>query len=145
MALASTLPFSKIRLLVENPATPNTFVKICGVNQRTLNRTKSFGEQPVPDCADDDLPSAIVRALESDDWNISFNGVLTAEGVETSEAFYSASTSWRIKWEEEFPAPVGLKTFSGRAHMQDMSHDVSRGTHGTITATLIADGKLTRA
>jgi hypothetical protein len=143
MAFATTLPFSKIRLLVENPATPGTFVKICGLNERSLSYTKELNSVVTPDCDNDDAPASTEYDVASDGWTVSGNGVLTAEGYPIAEAFRAAGVAWNIRYEEDFPAPLGLKTYSGKAFLQSLEVNASRGTRGTMTFTLQGSGPLT--
>jgi hypothetical protein len=145
MAFGTTLQYSRMRLLIEDPAVPGTYVKVCGLNSRGLSTQKNLNEIVTPDCDDDDAPAVTEYDVASSGWSISGEGVLTEQGFPIMEKFRAAGVPWNIKYELSFPGAVGLVTYSGVAFLQSLELNASRGTRGTITFSIQGSGALTKS
>lgn len=75
MAIAPTADFDELVLEVEFTAGSDTFTKVCGMSDFTINRTNNTDSSNVPDCADESLPHYTKRAVTSQDIGISGTGV----------------------------------------------------------------------
>lgn len=144
MAQATTLSYSKFRVLVGDGASPEVFTAPCGFNTRSLNRTKELSEIDIPDCDDEDSPAWVGREVKSLDWNVSGEGVLALEAVPTWEEFYDSTVSRNVRIEMEFPGTVGVIILQGRAHLSTYEIGGERGEKTTVSVELTGDGALAR-
>jgi hypothetical protein len=133
-----------MRLLVEDPAVPGTYVKVCGLNSRGLSFQKNLNEVVTPDCDDDDAPAVTEYDVASSGWSISGEGVLTEQGAPVMEKFRAAGVPWNVKYELSYPGPLGLLTYSGAAYLQSFELGASRGTRGTLTFSIQGSGVLAK-
>lgn len=144
MAVGTTLTYARMRLLVEDPALPGTYVKICGLNSRGLSLSKELQSIITPDCDDDDKPAVTEYDVGSTGWSVSGEGVLTEEGFPVANKFYEAGIAWNIKYELAFPGLLGTVIYSGKAFLQSLELNASRGTRGTITFSIQGTGALAK-
>lgn len=142
MAQAVTLTFSKFRVLLGDGATPEIFDAPCGFNARALNQSKNLTEVDIPDCDNEDAPTWVGRDVRSMTWSVTGEGVLAADSVQDWEAFWASNTSKSVKIEMEFPAPTGLITKTGKAHLATYNVGANRGERATINVEMQGDGEL---
>ena len=145
MAQATTISFAKLKVYLEDPATPGVYVAPCGFNQRSFTRSKNLSEIDVPDCDNEDLPAEVGREVRSLSWTVSGQGVVAGEAVGTWDKMFADADSWNVKIEEVFPAPTGTITYTGKAHLESLEHGANRGDKCTISVSLQSDGALTRS
>lgn len=145
MAQATTISFAKLKVYLEDPASPGVYTAPCGLNQRSFSRSKNLTEVDVPDCDDEDKPAEVGREVRSLTWSVSGEGVLASESVATWDKMYADADSWNVKIEEVLPAPTGTITYTGKAHLESLEHGANRGEKCTISISLQSDGALTRS
>jgi predicted secreted protein len=145
MAQATTIKFSKFRVLLGDGASPEVFTAPCGFNSRSLKRTKGTNEIDIPDCSDEDAPAWVGREVKSLDWSVSGEGVLAAEAVAAWEDFFDSIDSRHVQIEIEFPAPVGTITMNGSAHLTNYEVNGERGGKVQLSIELVGDGALVTA
>lgn len=89
------------RLIVQigNGATPTeVFAHTCGANTFNIKLTNNLGEQTVLDCDDPlDLPSVIVRYLESQDTSVTIAGTVTTAAWPTWRSWADTGAAKNIK------------------------------------------------
>jgi hypothetical protein len=142
MAAATTITFSKVRVLLGDGASPEVFTAPCGFNARAFNRSKNVNEVVVPDCDDEDAPAWVGRDVISLTWNITGEGVLAQESVESWEEFFNSNSSRMVRVEFEFGGSVGLIAYEGAAHLTTYNLGANRGERATINVELQGDGAL---
>src|SRR5690606_11224625 len=115
MAQPTTARPGKMRILLGDGGSPESFSAPCGLTSRAFSPTKNFGESPVPDCDDPDAPYWIGRDVQSMSASVSGEGVLAAEAAETwMEATFSTE-SVNVLIEIEFT--TGVWSFAGAFHV----------------------------
>jgi hypothetical protein len=142
MAQATTFPFSAMKVLLGDGASPETFSVFCGMNARSLNETKNFSEIDIPDCADEDAIAVVGREVRSTDWNISGEGVLADEAIDAIETFYSNPLSTNLQVILYDALDVARVTKSGRGHLSTKNWSANRGEKVTLSVEIVADGAL---
>src|SRR3954447_3404006 len=94
MALATTVPFSKFKVLLGNGATPTeTFTSPCGLTANSIAFTKATNTTVTPDCLDPDAPGWEERDAVSQSATIAGNGVLATESLGTWWANFNTTDS----------------------------------------------------
>jgi hypothetical protein len=145
MADGTTLTFARTRLFFEDPATPNVYVKACGMNSRGLEMTSELNKILVPDCDDDDKPAVAVFDITETGWAVNGEGALTEEGWPILKKFKKASVPWNVKIELAWPGALGTEIHTGKAFMQNLKLDASRGTRGVVSFSIQGSGTLAEA
>lgn len=144
MAQATTLTFSKFRVLLGDGAEPEVFSAPCGFNARALNQSKNLTEVDIPDCDDEDAATWVGRDVRSMTWSVTGEGVLAAESVEEWDEFFESTVSKTVRVEMEFPSPVGIITKTGKAHLATYNQGANRGERAAINVEMQGDGELVR-
>lgn len=145
MAKATTLTFSKFRVKIGNGATPEVFSAPCGFTSKSFNRSKSLNETNVPDCDDEDAPSYTERDVVANTWSVSGQGVMAAESVELWDRAYDSIESVNVLVEIDYPMPVGLVTYAGKAHIESIEDTGEKGQRVLRNISMQGDGVLTRS
>lgn len=140
MAAATTIKFSRFRVLLSDGASPITFSAPCGFNQRSLNRTKELTEIEEPDCDDEDDPAWIGREVKSLSWSVTGEGVLPQESVRMWETFFGSSSSRGVRLELLYPSETIF--YEGMAHLANYTIGANRGEKVTVNIDLQGDGAL---
>lgn len=143
MAQAVTLRYSKLRILLGNGDSPETFDFPCGLNARALNRSKALNEIDIPDCDDEDAPAWIGREVRSLDWSVTGEGVLDESAHVMWEEFFNDLDSRTVRIEIE--KSTGTEAFEGRAHLQTYNLTGNRGEKVGVNIELVGDGALASA
>jgi predicted secreted protein len=145
MAQATTMSFSKMRILLGDAGSPETFSAPCGLNTRALRRLKNTNEIDIPDCDDEDAAAWIGREVRSLDWSITGEGVLAVEAIEAWEAFFTGTTSKNVQIEIETGGSPGTITMNGAAHLTSYEVTANRGEKVSVSIELSGDGALVTA
>lgn len=144
MARATTANFYQMVLEVEVTAGSGVYSKLCGLTSRGINRQSNMSTSEVPDCADESLPAAVERAVQSQEVTVSGSGVWAAESHEVMlDWWYSGATkSVRI---QHVNAAVGDTEYeTGNAYLVSISNQAERGTKVTAEISIEFDGIPTR-
>ena len=139
MAKAITEAFHEMVLEIEDD-TPGTWLKICGLTERGVNRTHNMQTSEVPDCDDESLPAELERAVQSSEVTIAANGVWAAQSHQLMlDWWYSAATkNVRI---QHVKAAVGDTEFeTAPAYITSLNNVAARGTKVTADLTIEFDG-----
>jgi predicted secreted protein len=143
MARATTESFHEMVLEVETD-TPGVYAKLCGLTGRTISRTSNMSTTEVPDCDDESLPSALERAVQSQEITVSGTGVWAAQSHGTMmDWFYSGATkNIRIG---HLRAEVGDTEYeTGPAYLVSLNNTAERGAKVTAELEIQFDGIPTR-
>jgi hypothetical protein len=144
MARATTANFAQMVLEVEVTEGSGVYSKLCGLTSRGVNRQSNMSTSEVPDCADETLPAAVERAVQSQEVTVSGSGVWAAESHEVMlDWWYSGATkSVRI---QHVNAAVGDTEYeTGNAYLVSISNQAERGTKVTAEISVEFDGIPTR-
>ena len=144
MARPSTAKFGKMRILLGDGGSPETFSAPCGLTGKGISLSKDLSEVNIPDCDDPDKPDWKGRDVQSLSMEITGEGVLAAESVSTwLEAAYSIE-SINAKVEVEFSQgeTLGLLTFLGAFHVASFSVNGSSGERVQSSISLQSDGEV---
>lgn len=140
MAEATTIAFNKLRILLGDGASPETFSAPCGFSQRSLNRVKTLKEDLSIDCDDEDAPAWKARTVESLEWSVTGEGVLPQESIGFWEAFFASGDSVNVRIEMLYPSDT--RFFLGKAHLANYTVGANRGEKVTMNIDLQGDGEL---
>jgi predicted secreted protein len=143
MASASVISYAKFVLLLERPSLVGTFSAACGMNERSLQISKSLNDVNVPDCTNEDAPSWVGRDVVSQSWSVSGQGVLAEEADAVWEEFLFGTISWNVQIKKIFAGARGTRTMVGKAHLSDFTYGATRGGKVTVNLSLQSDGALT--
>ena len=144
MARPTTYVGSTVAIFLEDPASPGTFLRPCGLNNHTATFSKQTQEILVPDCDDPELPAWIARGVESLDFSATGSGLLAAEAIDAWWAAFNTT--------ESIPARiyVGKATdttngrfWEGRVHITSLEIGGERGGKASASVTIVSDGELT--
>lgn len=127
----------KMRILLGDGGSPETFSAPCGLTSRSFSPTKNFGESTVPDCDDPDAPYWIGRDVQSMSASVSGEGVLAAEAAETWMDATFSTESVNVQIEIEFT--TGVWSFSGAFHVT-ASITANQGEKVSVSVSMESDG-----
>ena len=135
---------SSVAIFLEDPASPGTYLRPCGLNDHTATFTKEFETVNVPDCDDPELPAWVERGVSSLDFSASGNGVLAAEAVDAWwEAFNTTeSINARIYVGKPTDTANG-RYWEGKVHISNFEAGGARGGKASASVSLVSDGELT--
>lgn len=143
MARPTTYVGSTVAIFLEDPASPGTFLRPCGLNNHTATWSKATQEILIPDCDDPELPAWIARGVESLDFSATGSGLLAAEAIDAWWAAFNTT--------ESIPARiyVGKATdttngrfWEGMVHITSLEIGGERGGKASASVTLVSDGEL---
>lgn len=140
MALATTVPFSKFKVLLGNGASPTeVFASPCGLTANSIAFSKATNSTVVPDCADPDAPGWEERDAVSQSATIAGNGVLATESLAAWWAAFNQTHTINARVQVDMTAPAG-GWWSGAFHLTAFEPGGSRGTRSVVTIRMDSDG-----
>lgn len=142
MAKPVTIRFGMFAVMLGNVATPGVYAAPCGFTSKSLQLTKELNEVTIPDCDDPDAVAWIGRDAASLSAQVSGEGVLAQEAVDTWLAAQESIDSIPIKIVLSFPAKT--VTWTGLAHVSDLTITGDLGQRVTMNVTIQSDGELVR-
>jgi hypothetical protein len=146
MAVAAlTATFAQFVVEVQTDVGPPiVWTKICGITTRGINRTSNMQTSEVPYCDDETLPSALERAVQSQEVTISGNGVWAAQSHEMMlDWWYSGAT--KIIRVQHVNAAVGDTEYeTGNAYLVSLNNQGEKGQKKTAELEIQFDGIPTR-
>jgi predicted secreted protein len=137
MALATTIPFSKTKVLLGNGATPEVFATPCGLTGDSVNFSKATNSTVTPDCDDPDAAGWEERDAVSQSATIAGNGVMATESVATWWAAYNRADTVNARFFLDAP---GGGHWDGAFHVTRFEVGGSRGNRSTVTIEMLSDG-----
>lgn len=142
MAKPTTLSFSKLIVMIQDPDTPAAYIAPCGLTTRGINFTKETNDVNVPDCDDPDAPSWLERGV------VSISGTITGEGVLAVEAFelwrdtFLSTDSKPMRMLVDTDSAVTGGHFSGNFHMTTFNLTGEPGEKIGVEVEFISDGEI---
>lgn len=143
MAKAITEAFHEMVLEVED-ATPGTWLKICGLTERGVNRTHNMQTTEVPDCDDESLPASLERAVQSSEVTIAANGVWAAQSHELVMDWWYSGQKQNIRVQNVLAETGDTEFETGMAYLTSLNNVAARGQKVTADMTIEFDGLPTR-
>ena len=141
MAYTDTLSGKLVQVAIGDGATPTeAFTVLCGILEKTLDRTKNITETTVYDCADVNAPPVVQREVENTDWSMNASGQLDRGALTGFEAAYNASGSRNVRF--IYKDTVINKYYQGKAIMSNLQIGATNGQKTTVSVNLVADGPL---
>lgn len=143
MAKPTTYKGSLVAIYLEEPGTPGTYIKPCGLNRHTVTFTKNAQEVNVPDCDDPEAPQWVERDVESLDFAASGEGILAAESVETWFDYFNQTDSVNARIYVGSPSDVANGYYwQGKVHVTSFEIEGQTGTRATVKLDVSSDGPL---
>lgn len=143
MAKPVTYKGSLIGIYLEDPDTPGTFIKPCGITGTQAQFTKGTQDIDVPDCDDPEAPAWVARAVQSLSFTASGDGVLAADAVPVWWDYFNTTESVEAR------IYVGSLTdtqngyyWAGRVHVDQLSVGGTRGQIANVSINVVSDGEL---
>ena len=143
MARAVTANFWELVLEVEDE-TPGTWIRICGLTSRGVNRTHNMQTSEVPDCDDESLPAAVERSVQSSEVTIAANGVWAAQSHEMMLDWWYGGVTKNIRIQHVNAAVGDTEYETGPAILQALNNVAERGPKVTADMAIEFDGLPTR-
>ena len=143
MAKPVTARFGKFRVYLGDNSSPIVYTAPCGFTSKSLTLTKNLSEVNIPDCDDPDAAAWVGRDVTSLSAQVSGEGVMASESVETWLDAWEDTDSVPIKIEIEFPAKT--ITWTGLAHVATFTAGAEQGGRVTCNIEMQSDGELVRA
>lgn len=144
MARPTTLRFGAAELwLSDAGSSPDQLIKICGLNEMSLEVAKETNDVTVPDCDDPDAPSWTQRDVVALAWTMSGSGILAQESLSLIE-----DITWQSNASDVRLVLVGGgdilgedRYYQGRGHAA-FNISGSRGEKIQIEVSIEGDGEL---
>lgn len=142
MTKPTTARFGKFRVLLGDASSPIIYAAPCGFTSKSLTLTKNLSEVNIPDCDDPDAAAWVGRDVQSLTAQVSGEGVLASESVDTWLDAWEDTDSVPVKVEIEFAAL--LVTWTGFMHVSTFTTGAQQGGRVTANIEMQSDGELTR-
>jgi Phage major tail protein 2. len=142
MAQATTIKSGKIKVMLGDGASPETFAAPCGFTDRSITFSKGLEEVRVPDCDDPDKVDWLGRDATSLSMSISGEGVLASESVDTWLEAWESVDSVSARIEIEFTNRTIV--WVGRMHVESLEVGASNGQRATMNVSMQSDGEMVR-
>lgn len=142
MAAPTTIKGGKVRVLLGDLNSPNSYSAPCGFTSRSVTLNKGLQEVNLPDCADPDAVDWLGRDATSFSMTISGEGVLASESVETWLDAFEETDSVQVMVEWQFPAK--LIRWLGNMHIESLETTAPNGQRATLNVSMQSDGEMVR-
>lgn len=143
MAKPTTYVGSSVAIFLEDPASPGTFLRPCGLNNHTANFSKATQEILVPDCDDPELPAWVARGVESLDFSATGSGILAAEAIDAWWEAFNTTESIPARIYVGKPTDTANGRFwEGNVHITSLEIGGERGGKASASVSLVSDGEL---
>lgn len=146
MALAKTIKFSKVIVLLESTTTPGTYSAPCGVESLTMTVNVETETTNVPDCANPDLASWLETDVVSQQMTIEGEGVLDGDAMQEWQKWWFGALSGQprnVRFFRDLTAINGGGNFTGPAILTAYSESGQRGQRWRNSFTIAFSGKPT--
>ena len=114
----------------------------CGFTSKSLQLSKDLNDVQIPDCDNPDEVAWLGRDAVSLSAQVSGEGVLAAESVDTWLEASENIESVPVKIILTFPAKV--ITWTGKMHVSELTIGAELGGRVTLNVTMNSDGELVR-
>jgi len=142
MAAPVTTKFGKFRVMLGDGNSPEQFAAPCGFTSKSLTLTKNLNEVNIPDCDDPDAVAWVGRDAVTLSMQVSGEGVLASESVETWLAAFESEAPVNVRVEIEFPAKTIV--WEGFMHIATFNPSAEQGGRVQISVEMQSDGEMVR-
>lgn len=142
MTQPSTTKFGKFRVMLGDGGSPEQFAAPCGFTSKSLTMTKNLNEVIIPDCDDPDAVSWVGRDAASLSMQVSGEGVLASESVETWLDAFESGDPVNVRVEIEFPAKTIV--WEGFMHIASLNPSAEQGGRVQLAVEMQSDGEMAR-
>lgn len=141
MAVPTTIKGGKVRVLLLDENSPNSYTAPCGFTSRSITLSKALNDFQIPDCDDPDAVDWLGRDAVSLSMSVSGEGVLSEESVETwLDAFEDVdSVGAKVEWE----FPTKTVTWTGLMHVESVEVVAQNAQRVTLNISMQSDGVMT--
>lgn len=142
MAQATTIKGGKVRVLLGDGASPETFAAPCGLTSRSITLTKALNDFQIPDCDDPDAVDWLGRDAVSLAMSVSGEGVLANESVDEWLTAWESVDPINVRIEWEFPTRTIV--WNGAMHIESFEVSAQNAQRATANVSLQSDGEMVR-
>jgi hypothetical protein len=139
MTKPTTFRFGEMLIEVGDGASPETFGAPCGLTTKAFNGAAQTQDTVVPDCDDPDAPAWNERAVTALSRDISGNGVLAKEFLETWDDWFSSGLSRNVH------ITIGQDQWRGAYVLNTFDITADLGQKLKVNIAMQSDGQVTRA
>lgn len=143
MAQATTIKGGKVRVLLGDGASPETFAAPCGLTSRSITFTKALNDFQIPDCDDPDAVDWLGRDAVSLAMSVSGEGVLANESVDDWLAAWESVDPVNVRIEWEFPNRTII--WNGAMHIESFEVGAQNAQRATANVSMQSDGEMVRS
>lgn len=140
MAKATTKAFHKFLLKLETTPGSGIFTALCGLTSRGINREHNMSETEVPDCADESLPAAVERAVQSSSVTMEASGVYAAESHKRLYDWWANGVALDVQIEYVDATAGQIRYEEGPAYLTGFNNSVARGEKLSAELSIAFDG-----
>ena len=145
MADTITQKFEELVLEFEDPANPNTYVRICGLIDIEVTRTAEIDTIEVPkDCTDESLPLSREKSVRSIDVSVSGTGVWAQQSQGILDDWFYSSLGYKIRIQNVNAASGATEYESGSAFLTNFTVSRTKGQKVAASISIEFDGTPTR-
>lgn len=143
MVKPTTIKGSLVAIYLEDPATPGTYVKPCGLNNHELQFTKNLQEVNVPDCDDPDLAQWVERDVQSLDFSGTGEGVLAVEAIEAWNDYFISTDPINARvFVGAIDDDVNGYFWAGQLHINQFNITGNAGSRAQVNIGVASHGEL---
>lgn len=142
MAQPETIKGGKVRVLLLDENSPNSYTAPCGFTSRSITLSKALNDFQIPDCDDPDAVDWLGRDAVSLSMTVSGEGVLAAESVETWLDAWEDVDAVGVKVEWEFTTKT--VTWTGLMHVESVEVVAQNAQRATLAVSMQSDGVMTK-
>lgn len=130
MAAPTFGDFQDYVLRIEDQNNPGTYIKICGLTSRGLNKQNNINEQAVPADCDDESLTDLLSTVETRQASMEAAGLYTVEARPIIESWFndsSANNPQNIQIEMPFPNTGETQYEQGPALLETWNETAEKG------------------
>lgn len=143
MAQPETIKGGKVRVLLLDENSPNSYTAPCGFTSRSITLSKALNDFQIPDCDDPDAVDWLGRDAVSLSMTVSGEGVLAAESVETWLDAWEDVDAVGVKVEWEFTTKT--VTWTGLMHVESVEVVAQNAQRATLAVSMQSDGAMSKS
>lgn len=142
MAKATVMKGGNVRVYLGNNADPIVYSVPCGLTSRSVTLARGLQEETIPDCDDPDKVDWIGRGVSSLSMEISGEGVLAQQSVQTwlSAMDNAESTPAKVDW----IFPEFTITWEGKMQVDSFQITAPNGEVVKASISMKSDGEMVR-
>lgn len=140
MAQATAIKGGSVRVYLGNDANPTVYTAPCGFTSRSITINKALSEEKLPDCDDPDKVPWTGRGATSKALEISGEGVLAQQSMQTWLDALDSTDSVPVKIEITFPKYT--VTWEGKMQVDSLQITAPNGEIVKASISMKNDGEM---